>query len=125
MSINRRQLFATAEKVWSLSSMQRESSSSQNRKAGHTLTHRTAAIPLLLAYGDEGNQSIAQCSFACSECCFDCNHNHGFVICPMTGYDMGPIQKFATWPYPPYTNHNHYLLNMNFSIALFFILLIL
>ena len=36
-----RQLFATAEKVWSLSSMRRESSSSQNRKAGHThtLTH--------------------------------------------------------------------------------------
>ena len=32
-------IFATAKKVWSLSSMWRESSSSQNRKAGHTHTH--------------------------------------------------------------------------------------
>ena len=38
-SIDRRQLFATAEKVWSLSSTRRESSSSQNRKAVHTHTH--------------------------------------------------------------------------------------
>ena len=41
MFVKRRQLFATAEKVWSLSSMQRKSSSSQNRKHSctHTLTH--------------------------------------------------------------------------------------
>ena len=39
--IERRQLFATAEKVWSLSSTRRKSSSSQNRKHSHThsLTH--------------------------------------------------------------------------------------
>ena len=39
--IERKQLFATAEKVWSLSSTRRESSSSQNRKHSHThtLTH--------------------------------------------------------------------------------------
>ena len=56
--------------------MQRESSSSQNRKAGHTLTHththththtlthRTTAIPSLLACGGEGNdnQSTVDCS---------------------------------------------------------------
>ena len=35
--IERKQLFATAEKVWSLSSTRRKSSSSQNRK--HSLTH--------------------------------------------------------------------------------------
>ena len=62
MSIERRQLFATAEKVWNLLNMRRESSSSQNRKAGHTLTHththRTTAIPLLLAYGGEGNNNF-------------------------------------------------------------------
>ena len=67
MSIER-QVFATAEKVQKLSSMRRESSSSQNRKAGHTLTHththihthihRTTAIPLLLAYGGEGNNNF-------------------------------------------------------------------
>ena len=41
--------------------MQRESSSSQNRKAGHThtLTHRMTAIPSLLACGGEGNYSPA------------------------------------------------------------------
>ena len=54
-SIERRQLFTTAEKVRSLSSTQRESSSSQNRKAGHT--HRTTTIPSLLAYGGEGNKT--------------------------------------------------------------------
>ena len=38
--------------------MRRESSSSQNRKAGHTLTHRTTAIPSLLACGGEGNKEM-------------------------------------------------------------------
>ena len=41
-SIERRQLFATAEKVWSLSSMRRESSSIVNRNThthSHTHTH--------------------------------------------------------------------------------------
>ena len=37
--IERKQLFATAEKVWSLSSTRRESSSSQNRKHSHTHSH--------------------------------------------------------------------------------------
>ena len=58
--------FATAEKALSLSSMLRESIRSQNRKAGHTLTHthtdtqahaHTHTIPLLLTYGGEGNDN--------------------------------------------------------------------
>ena len=38
-SIERKQLFATAEKVWSLSSTWRKSSSSKNRKHSHTHLH--------------------------------------------------------------------------------------
>ena len=37
--IERKQLFASAEKVWSLSSTRRKSSSSQNRKHSHSHTH--------------------------------------------------------------------------------------
>ena len=65
MSIERRQLFATAKKVQNLSSMWRESSSSQNRKAGHTLTHthtythtQDNSYTLATRYGGEGNNNF-------------------------------------------------------------------
>ena len=64
--IDRRQLFATAEKVWSLSSMRRESiAAARTEKLGththsltHTHSHRTTAIPSLLAYSGEGNDRM-------------------------------------------------------------------
>ena len=59
-SIDRRQLFETAAKVWSLSSLRRKSSSSQNRKAGHThtLTHtQDDCYTLATACGGKGNNA--------------------------------------------------------------------
>ena len=63
--IERRQVIATVEKVWSISSTRRKSSSSQNSKHSHThtlthslthsLTHRTTAIPSLLTCSGKGN----------------------------------------------------------------------
>ena len=59
-SFKRRQLFARAKKVWSLLSMWKESSSSQNRKAVHTVTHRTTTIPSLITCSGKGNTKSVQ-----------------------------------------------------------------